>query len=76
MAKIDLQKGSGKQSKIRERSVKSQGILKWIVATLDVTSQQLLTRFQRNFMATFSIKISLCQGLEQYANNGFILNFI
>ena len=28
MAKIDLPKRSGKQSKVREKSVKSQGILK------------------------------------------------
>ena len=30
MAKIGLPKGSGKQLKVREKSVKSQGILKWI----------------------------------------------
>ena len=32
MAKIGLQKGSGKQLKVREKSVKSQGILKWILS--------------------------------------------
>ena len=32
MAKIDLPKRSGKQSKVREKSVKSQGILKWILS--------------------------------------------
>ena len=32
MAKIGLPKGSGKQSKVREKSVKSQGILKWILS--------------------------------------------
>ena len=32
MAKIDLPKRSGKQSKVRERSVKSQGILKTILS--------------------------------------------
>ena len=30
MAKIGLPKGSGKRLKVREKSVKSQGILKWI----------------------------------------------
>ena len=30
MAKIGLPKGSGKCLKVREKSVKSQGILKWI----------------------------------------------
>ena len=32
MAKIDLPKGSGKQLKVRKKSVKSQGILKWILS--------------------------------------------
>ena len=32
MAKIDLPKGSGKRLKVREKSVKSQGILKWILS--------------------------------------------
>ena len=32
MAKIDLPKRSGKQSKVREKSVKSQGILKTILS--------------------------------------------
>ena len=32
MAKIGLPKGSGKRLKVREKSVKSQGILKWILS--------------------------------------------
>ena len=32
MAKIGLPKGSGKRLKVREMSVKSQGILKWILS--------------------------------------------
>ena len=32
MAKIDLLKWSGKRSKVREKSVKSQGILKTILS--------------------------------------------
>ena len=32
MAKIGLPKGYGKQLKVREKSVKSQGILKWILS--------------------------------------------
>ena len=32
MAKIDFPKWSGKQSKVREKSVKSQGILKTILS--------------------------------------------
>ena len=32
MAKIGLTKGSGKRLKVREKSVKSQGILKWILS--------------------------------------------
>ena len=33
MPKIGLPKGSGKQLKVREKSVKSQGILKWILSS-------------------------------------------
>ena len=32
MAKIGLPKGSGKWLKVREKSVKSQGVLKWILS--------------------------------------------
>ena len=32
MAKIGLPKGSGKRLKVREKSVKSQGVLKWILS--------------------------------------------
>ena len=32
VAKIGLPKGSGKWLKVREKSVKSQGILKWILS--------------------------------------------
>ena len=32
MAKIGLPEGSGKRLKVREKSVKSQGILKWILS--------------------------------------------
>ena len=32
MAKIGIPKGSGKRLKVREKSVKSQGILKWILS--------------------------------------------
>ena len=32
MAKIDPPKGSGKRLKVREKSAKSQGILKWILS--------------------------------------------
>ena len=32
MAKLGLPKGSGKRLKVREKSVKSQGNLKWILS--------------------------------------------
>ena len=38
MAKIGLPKGSGKRLKVREKSVKSQGILKWILSGNPVTN--------------------------------------
>ena len=47
MAKIGLPKGSGKWLKVRERSVKSQGILKWILSgnpELEVLSMPIYTR--------------------------------
>ena len=40
MAKIGLPKGSGKRLKVREKSVKSQGILKWILSGSPVKEMQ------------------------------------
>ena len=40
MAKISLQKGSGKRLKVREKSVKSQGILKRILSGNPVQYRQ------------------------------------
>ena len=40
MAKIGLPKGSGKRLKVREKSVKSQGILKWILSGNPVVANQ------------------------------------
>ena len=42
MAKIGLPKGSGKWLKVREKSVKSQGILKWILSGSPALSRQYL----------------------------------
>ena len=46
MAKIDLPKRSGKRSKVREKSVKSQGILKTVLSgnpdRLDITEKLLI----------------------------------
>ena len=39
MAKVGLPKGSGKRLKVREKSVKSQGILKWILSGNPVFSR-------------------------------------
>ena len=39
MAIIGLQKGSGKRSSVREKSVKSQGILIWIMSGNPVLTQ-------------------------------------
>ena len=41
MAKIGLPKGSGKWWEVREKSVKSQGILKWILSGNPVFVQQV-----------------------------------
>ena len=40
MAKIGLPKGSGKRLKVREKSVKSQRILKWILSGNPVEEHQ------------------------------------
>ena len=39
MAKSGLPKGSGKRLKVREKSVKSLGILKWILSGNPVSSE-------------------------------------
>ena len=42
MAKIGLPKGSGKRLKVREKSVKSQGILKWLLSGNPVKETNVL----------------------------------
>ena len=50
MAKIGLPKGSGKRLKVREKTVKSQGILKWILSG----NPDKGTILQRNFSMVIS----------------------
>ena len=45
MAKIGLPKGSGKRLKVREKSVKSQGILKWILSGNPVMARKAVLGF-------------------------------
>ena len=45
MTKIGLPKGSGKRLKVREKSVKSQGILKWILSGNPVPSKENILMF-------------------------------
>ena len=46
MAKIGLPKGSGKRLKVREKSVKSQGILKWILSGNPDKNKQFIPIFR------------------------------
>ena len=48
MAKIDLQKRSGKRSKVREKSVKSQGILKTILSGNPVSMRAISSEILRS----------------------------
>ena len=54
MAKIGLPKGSGKQLKVREKSVKSQGILKRILSGNPVDTRR------RARCDLYSILFNLC----------------
>ena len=47
MAKIGLPKGSGKWLKVREKSVKCQGILKWILSGNPVLIAQSIPRYPK-----------------------------
>ena len=51
MAKIGLPKGSGKRLKVREKSVKSQGILKWILSGNPETSVNKILRHCHSWLA-------------------------
>ena len=46
MAKIGLPKGSGKPLKVREKSVKSQGVLKWILSGNPELSKLINDKYQ------------------------------
>ena len=52
MAKIGLPKGSGKRLKVREKSVKSQGIFKWILSGNPETVYGLFEYPQHMFWLT------------------------
>ena len=56
MAKIDLPKRSGKRSKVREKSVKSQGILKTILSGNPVYDifEELFYSLSRKFLMVCS----------------------
>ena len=49
MAKIGLPKGSGKWLNVREKSVKSQGILKWILSGNPVKPVQGKSYFMNQY---------------------------
>ena len=62
MAKIGLPKGSGKRLKVREKSVKSQGILKWILSGNPVKSMKLSRLFETYLIANSPKRhVLLCQ---------------
>ena len=64
MAKIDLPKRSGKRSKVREKSVKSQGILKTILSGNPVLV------YQRNWhISHFQTDAALQPGNHQVSNS-------
>ena len=61
MAKICLPKGSRKRLKVREKSVKSQGILKWILSgnpacfkQFSLHAKKILKQFQYTGKQAFS----------------------
>ena len=56
MAKIGLPKGSGKRLKVREKSVKSQGILKWILSGNPVVSKGHTIYFSESSHVAYQIK--------------------
>ena len=62
MAKICLPKGSGKWLKVREKSVKSQGILKWILSGNPVEGIVLFSFLSRNICFGYSKEPSQLDG--------------
>ena len=56
MAKIGLPKGSGKRLKVREKSVKRQGILKWILSGNPVTIPVFL-HFVKKILCDLDLRI-------------------
>ena len=55
MAKIGLPKGSGKRLKLREKSVKSQGILKWILSGNPANWALSVCLCSESYLSTHSI---------------------
>ena len=65
MAKIGLPKGSGKRLKVRVKSVKSQGILKWILSGNPGYSHILLISLFINTLFIFTESVTISDGYRQ-----------
>ena len=65
MAKIGLPKGSGKRMKVREKSVKSQGILKWMLSGNPVSVllklKQVITLYPKIFCSPYKLYTQCCR---------------
>ena len=61
MAKICLPKGSGKWLKVREKSVKSQGILKWILSG----NPGVILSCTLNAVTNYSIASTVCEKMAK-----------
>ena len=64
MAIIGLQKGSGKRLRVGEKSVKSQGILIWIMSGNPVTVTHLLNYIYDISKSITARSFNLCQLIE------------
>ena len=60
MSKIGLPKGYGKRLKVREKSVKSQGISKWILSGSPVNNHRIFKR-----LAKALIRLHVCAGWSE-----------
>ena len=75
MAIIGLQKGSGKRSRVREKSVKSQGILIWIMSGNPVSICRLHYQKHLLFLVENNVRIFSSVHVYKHGNlNGTVSN--
>ena len=75
MAKIDLPKGSGKRLKVREKSMKNQRILKWILSgNPGLNHFACFQSYRVKFLSTRNFLHAILSSADFFSKSSFLKN--